>query len=138
VSTDRPLRDRMLNRLLGAQGWTKGDALCAGLSTSPVAIEDALADLVVDGQVEYRAQLGYRLAGTALCREAARKLKTDKCQRAVKAVPFEGGYRIGVAELRDRVGLVLYELEVPAVVDQGGGFGANCQGQVAAMVQFCS
>lgn len=109
----RTLKDRMLNRLLGATGWTLGEALAEGLSTSQPAIEAALADLVLEDLAEFRPASGYRLKATELCREAMRRLKRSKKQRVIFGRPFEAVYRVGVAEHRDGVGLVVFELEIP-------------------------
>lgn len=129
----RPLKTRMLNRLLGAEGWTQREALAAGLSTCPMAIDDALADLVADDAAEYKQGVGYRLKGTVLCRDAMRMLKRERVQRAVKAAPFDGMWCIGVAEHRPGFGLVMYELELPAVAPDDG---PNYQKQLNAILKF--
>lgn len=108
----RVLKDQMLERLMTASGWLTPVAMAAGLSTSRMAIEDALADLVVEQSADYKPAAGYRLKGTVLCRQALRLLKTDGGQRAVKGHPFGAVYRVGVAEVRGG-GLVMYELELP-------------------------
>lgn len=119
----RPLKDRMLQRLLQATGWTGGAALASGLSTCPTAIEDALADLVVGQLAEYRAGAGYRVNGSVLCRTAMRKLiqqlKAGQGHMVVEGQPFGDVYRWGVAEKRPGVGLVMYELEAPFPPDLG-------------------
>lgn len=109
----RTLKDRMLNRLLGARGWLQGADMAEGLSTSQPAIEDALADLVLEELAEFKLATGYRLKATALCREAMRTLKRTKKQRAICGHPFGNVYRVGVAEHREGLGLVMWELEVP-------------------------
>ena len=108
----RPLKDQMLERLMLATSWQTRQALAEGLSSSPLAIDDALADLVMEQAADFKAAVGYRLQGTALCRQALRLLKTHGGQRAVKGHPFEGVYRLGVAEVRDGA-VVLFELEMP-------------------------
>ena len=109
----RSLKERMLNRLLGATGWTLGPVLAEGLSTSQPAIEDALADLVLEGCADFKAASGYRLKGTELCRQAMRTLKHQRKRRAIAGQAFDDVYRVGVAELRADLGLVMYELEFP-------------------------
>lgn len=129
----RPLKTRMLNRLLGAEGWTQRDDLAAGLSTCPMAIDDALADLVTDDSAEYKPGVGWRLKGTVLCRQAMRTLKRERVQRAVKAQYFDKVVRIGVAELCAGFGLVMYELELPAIdIDAGPKY----MSQVNAILKF--
>lgn len=103
----------MLERLMGATGWLTGEALAAGLSASPLATEDALADLVTDGEAEYKFGAGYRLSGTVLCRQALRTLLAGGGKRAIAGQEFKGIYRVGVAERRGDCGLVMYELGLP-------------------------
>lgn len=129
----RSLKARLLNRLLDADGWTQRDALTDGLSTCRVAIEDALADLVVEDAAEFKPGVGYRLKGTVLCREAMRTLKRERVQRAVKATSFGDMVRIGVAEQRADCGLVMYELELPAVAL---GDGPKYQKQLNAILKW--
>lgn len=113
----RTLKDRMHRRLMLAVRWVSGPELADGLSTSAPAIEDALADLVLEGLAEFDADQGYRLKASQLCRDATRMLLRRKVQRAVAGQSFEGCYRIGVAEHREGLGLVTYELEFPASAD---------------------
>ena len=134
AAASRPLKTRMLNRLLGAEGWTQRDALASGLSTCLIAIDDALADLVADDAAEYKQGVGYRLKGTVLCREAMRMLKRERVQRAVKAAPLDGMWRIGVAEHRQGFGLVMYELELPYISLHADGDGY--QKQLNAILKF--
>jgi len=109
----RPLKAAMLERLARSGSWVAGPELAAGLSSSQMAIEDALADLVVEQLAEYKAAVGYRLKGTALCRQALRLLKTEGGARAVCARPLGAEYRVGVAEALADLGLVMYELALP-------------------------
>lgn len=113
----RVLKDQMLERLMTASGWLTPVAMAAGLSTSRMAIEDALADLVVEQSADYKPAAGYRLKGTVLCRQALRLLKTHGGTRAVRGHPAEGVYRLGVAEARADLGLVMYELALPLPPD---------------------
>lgn len=107
------LKDRMHRRLMLAVRWVSGVELAEGLSTSAPAIEDALADLVLEGLAEFDPDLGYRLSGSQLCRDALRSLTRGKLQRAVAGQSFLDCYRIAVAEHRQGFGLVTYELEFP-------------------------
>lgn len=108
----RTLKDRMVERLATSTGWLTSADLSAGLSTNRLAIEDAIADLVVEQTTDYKPASGYRLKGTVLCRQALRTLTAQGGQRAVVGAPFKAVYRVGVAEVRDG-GVVLYELELP-------------------------
>lgn len=111
----RTLKDRMVERLATSTGWLTSADLSAGLSTNRLAIEDAIADLVVEQTADYKPASGYRLKGTVLCRQALRTLKAQGGQRAVVGAPFKAVYRVGVAEVLDGGvgGVVLYELELP-------------------------
>lgn len=112
------LKTHMLERLIDAGSWVMRHELVAGLSNSPPAIEDALADLVIEGQAEFRQAGGYRLAGGALARRAAYLLRTERRARAVFGQQQGSEYRVGVAEMR-RLGarqertLVMYEVAMP-------------------------
>ena len=108
----RPLKTRMLDRLVAANGWVVPQVLVEGLSTSPVAIEDALADLVVEQLAEFMPAAGYRFKATYLCRQAARQLVQSDDRRVVLARPDGNTFRVGVAQ-RMASGLMVYELEMP-------------------------
>lgn len=58
----QPLRDVMLARLQASTTWLDRHALSAGASSSNWAIDDALADLVLERLAVYRQGKGYRLA----------------------------------------------------------------------------
>ncbi len=123
----RTLADRMLTRLQLATRWVTGEELAAGLTTSRVAAEDALGDLVAEGMAEYSADAGYRLNASQLCREAVRALQLEirtseqknKFRRHVRCQAFENKCRVGVAEHRPREGQFMYELELD-LPDDGG------------------
>ena len=109
-----PLVRRMLKRLVASGAWVDRADLTAGLNAGVEAVEDALADLVLEGHAEYREAVGYRLAGTELAREAARLLLISKTRRGVAAKPVGNEYRVGVAERRGGdLGLVMFELAIP-------------------------
>lgn len=109
----RPLRVVMLERLVDSGTWMSRDELASNASSSPPAIDDALADLVVEGKAEFRQAVGYRLAGTELARAAAKKLRAEGLVRSVCGRQVKDEYRVGVAEQRDGLGLVMYELAMP-------------------------
>lgn len=113
--TTRPLRQIFLERLIDAGTWVTPGELKDGASSSVPAVEDALADLVVDGVAEYRRDAGYRLTGGVMARRAAQLLRREQLTRAVCAHPMGGEYRVGVAERKDResLDLVMYELAMP-------------------------
>ena len=100
MATD--LKTQMLERLIDAGDWLTRSALARDLSSSPPAIEDALADLVIEAKAEFSAKTGYRLAGSAVARRAAQLMRKRGLRRQVVAEPDnkQGGYRIGVSELR--------------------------------------
>jgi biotin operon repressor len=144
----RPLRRVMVERLIDSGTWCSGVELAAGLSASPVAIEDALADLVIEGQAEFRQAEGYRLAGGVQARRAAWLLRNRKntqggrLRRAAFGTELGGNYRVGVAEMRngvdcgpDGLGLVMYELVMP-MPPEGPDQVAHHMSQVQAVVDF--
>lgn len=116
------LKTRMLERLIDSGTWMVRRDLVAGLSSSPPAIEDALADLVIEGKAEFRQQGGYRLAGGALERRAAYLLRSERSCRAVFGQQGGADYRVGVAEMRQlgprlEKTLVMYEVAMPMPPD---------------------
>lgn len=132
----RPLRTVMLERLMDAGTWLHRDELSEGLSSSPPAIEDALADLVIDGQAEFRQNVGYRLAGTVLVRRAVKLMRTQKSRRGVASQEFNGHYRVGVAEMHG-MDLVVYELTMP-MPEAGEGYLAQHGRQIAAVFDLAT
>lgn len=113
ATTMRPLKSVLLERLIDAGTWLGRDELVADLSNCLPAIEDALADLVVEAKADYREGSGYRLAGTYLARQAAKQLRAKGNRFAAQAAQHGQHFRIGVAEVRDTLGLVMYELSMP-------------------------
>lgn len=113
--TLRPLRQVFLERLMDAGTWCSRDELTVGTSNSPPAIEDALADLVVDGIAEYREHSGYRLLGSALQRRAVRQMRQQRLNRFINGEPVGNEFHVAVVEQAPRAGidLVMYELAVP-------------------------
>ena len=63
-----------------------------------MALDDALADLVVHGVADFRVNVGYRLAGTACLPARDAAAPREGKRRAVVGVPGNEGYRVGVAE----------------------------------------
>lgn len=107
-----PLRGRMLDLLVDAGTWVSRDELNT-LSTCEPAVDDAIADLMVEGLAIYRENVGYRLAATEASRRAAQLQR--RTGRRVAAVGLQGpnNYVVGVAKTVPDLGLVLYELQVP-------------------------
>lgn len=60
VPAVRPLKTVMLERLVASGAWMTRQDLAQGASCSPWAIDDALADLVLEHKAVYRAGVGYR------------------------------------------------------------------------------
>ncbi|WP_367846430.1 hypothetical protein [Rhodoferax sp. WC2427] len=133
--TARPLAAVLVERLVAAGTWVNRATLVRGLSTSAVALEDALADLVVDAKAEWRDGAGYRLAGGLLARQAAQKRQAGGHARQVLGREINGAYRVGVAELVPGVGPVMYELVLP-LPGAGPQFMAQHQKQVQAVMDF--
>lgn len=75
---------------------------------SPVAVEEALADLVSDGQAQYRANVGYRLAGELVARMAAKVAKAEGLEVAGVVGGKGSSCAIGVAQDFGDDGLVTY------------------------------
>jgi hypothetical protein len=115
MATD--LKTQMLHRLIDANNWVSRADLAAGLSSSPLAQDDALSDLVIDGKAEYRNGM-YRLAGSPEVRRAAQLLRKDGLGRQVVSRRVKDEFRVGVAEMRkvgaaQELSLVMYEMELP-------------------------
>lgn len=122
-----PLRTSVIRELLRRGSWVPRAAL-DGLTTSAVALDDVLADLVIDGEVEHRRHVGYRLTGSPLVRHACQRLEQDPTlQRAVVGYEraTEGGVQtvLGMAQRHPDLpgGMVGYELALPVVGSQSEG-----------------
>lgn len=109
----RTLKQLMHERLMDASTWLTGAALAEGLSSNVIAVEDALADLVIEDLAQFKEAVGYRLSASTLCRAALREMRRKNLKRAVFARPFNDAYRVGVAEYQPAHGVVLYEIEMP-------------------------
>lgn len=106
-------RTKVMNMLIDSGSWVARDKFAA-VTTSLLALEDALADLIVDGQAEFRQNVGYRLAGSVAVRRAAWLQRRRKVKKAVFAEPGNDGlFHVGVAEEMEGVGNVLWEITFP-------------------------
>lgn len=133
-----PIKMQLLRRLVAAGTWQRRGVLAHGLEKSPLAkllVEEALADLVVDGKAVYREDAGYRLSGTALCRQAAKELLEKKLARAVHSRQVAQEYLVGVAQAHAELGVVMYELAMPMPA-AGPDFIAQHMKQINAVVDL--
>lgn len=95
---ETPAFKSALEALMRSGSWVERRAL-DGLAHSPVAMDDALADLVMLGRAEYRAMVGYRLTQPRVVRAAARQLALDPTlQRHVELLQVDVGVHMGVAK----------------------------------------
>jgi hypothetical protein len=113
MSGHKPLTAYLVDALVEAGTWMSRDELAAVRECSDVALDDALADLVVAGRAKWHRSMGYRLDATPPCRLAAQKRVRDGTRLAVVGVPRKDGYHVAVAEEREDIGLLLYELAFP-------------------------
>lgn len=109
----RPLDMRLVDALADSADWMTPNALQVAVRCSKVALEDALSDLVIEGRVTWRENVGYRLSATQLCRLAAQQMRRRGLKAAVMGRVEGGEYLVGVAEQRSDIGLVMYELALP-------------------------
>lgn len=93
--------------------WMNREQLSDGASSSPAAIDDALADLVLEKKADYRQGVGYRLAGGQMAREAGKVLARDGTRRSMAGAMVKDEYRVGVAERTDTLGVLMFELALP-------------------------
>lgn len=114
-----PLRSAVLDALAQAGTWVARPTLDK-LTTCAPALDDVLADLVVEGRVEFQQFVGYRLAISPLARKALQKLKLNpQDRRAVEAETVEkrgkSQVRMGVAERCPGLGgaVVTYDMALP-------------------------
>ncbi len=93
-----PAYKAALRQLIAAGTWVAREDL-AGCAGSPVALEDALADLVMLGQAEYQRGAGYRIAQPAVVRQAAKVLlEQPHLRERVDMVQVAGGVHMGIAK----------------------------------------
>lgn len=114
-----PLRTKVLRVLLTQGTWVDRTAL-NHLTTCQPALDDVLADLVIDGHAEFKKFAGYRLCGGPQVRAARVQLMTDPALvRAVSAVEqqTDAGPQLvmGVAERLPELGgaVVTYQVALP-------------------------
>jgi hypothetical protein len=131
----RTLPGRLLDALMDCGTWMSRVELHAGQECSEVALDDALADLVIEGKVDFRVNVGYRLAGTGACRRAAQLMRREGKRSAVIGVTHKDGYRVGVAEHRAAIGLVMYELMLPLPAPGEDALQAHLE-QVGGVIKF--
>lgn len=123
------LRTRVLHLLIDAGTWVGRTELNTLTACMP-ALDDVLADLVTEGLLEHRKNVGYRLAASEAVRRAAQnQRRSGKAAEAV-GMPGAGFYSLGVAEVRPETGLLLYELQLPNPEP-----GPNALGQFRAQLQ---
>jgi hypothetical protein len=122
----RPLRDRVVWRLAGHGGWVEADALAQVLKCQQAPLAAALVALRDEGVVEARPGVGWRLAGPALARAAARELVRELAKggaRRVSSSVVQGAVvRFGLAQLED-VPTDAAPDAAPDAARSGGGLG---------------
>lgn len=92
-----PLKRRALDMLMLDGSWVSRSELDA-LSAYTPALDDALADLVVEGLAEFKQGIGYRLAGGPLVRASVKRLMKDPALSAFHtARQIERVMHVGVA-----------------------------------------
>jgi hypothetical protein len=133
----KSLRSFLTEALIASGTWMNRSELQGVRECSDIALEDALADLVVDRVADYRENVGYRLSGTGVCRRAAQLMQREGKRAAVVSVPGKEGVRVGVAEHRAAVGLVMYELALPLPGPDEDALQV-CQDQTAALLAFAN
>jgi hypothetical protein len=112
----RPLGELLVDTLIDSGTWMTREDLHVQLPDhSDVAMDDAIADLVIEGKADWRENVGYRLAGAPVARRAAQRLHRAPAgtKRFSLAIRLNDGFHIGVAEERADLGRVMYELALP-------------------------
>lgn len=111
------LRDRVRDVLVDGGSWVHRSDF-AHLTTCAVALDDVLADMVVDGVAEFKTGSGYRLLASDLVRKAMRQLyRKPDLKRVVITRQLNRQISMGIAERRASVGVVMYELQLPPAKD---------------------
>ncbi|MGE0350924.1 hypothetical protein [Hydrogenophaga sp.] len=121
-----------LRQLMAAGTWVPREDL-AGCAQSPVALEDALADLVMLGQADYQQGAGYRIKQPAVVRQAAKALlaQPDLRERVdLRQVP--GGVHLGMARRTGpgELDVLMFGMVVPA---PDGATDGECLSHAAAL-----
>lgn len=116
--TPIPLRRRVIDTLAAAGTWVPRLDL-DGLTQCRPALDDTLADLVIDGVAEHRQHSGYRLVGDPLARAALQRLQASPEDHRVVLGQDNGakGMRVAFAQRVPTVGLVHWVMELPAIED---------------------
>lgn len=137
-----PLVTRLVRRLIERGTWVPRDDL-ADLTTCAPALDDALADMVVLGQIEHRMHVGYRYAGSEVQRRAAQGLlqqrRTQRLDRWLHMDMREDGLHVGVARIHASgwpAGIVVCEVLVPRDRVQGKGVDDELANLLAISEQF--
>jgi hypothetical protein len=131
----KKLRDHLTDALIDSGTWMSRDELQAAHDCSVIALDDALSDLVMEQVVDFRMNVGYRLAGTNVCRRAAQLMRLEGKKAAAVGVPHKDGYRVGVAEHRAAIGLVMYELSLPPPAPDQDALQVHLE-QVGGVIEF--
>lgn len=100
----RPLKDRAVWALAGHGGWVMADLLAQALRCQEAEAAAVLVALSSAGVVEARSGVGWRLAGPALAREAAKelvRLAKDGTRRHVLMGVDGEVVNMGLAEVQD-------------------------------------
>lgn len=121
-----------LRQLMAAGTWVAREDL-AGCAQSPVALEDALADLVMLGQADYQQGAGYRIKQPAVVRQAVKALleQPDLRERVdMRQVP--GGVHLGIAR-RTGPGVMDVTMFGMVVAAPAGATDGQCLDQAAAL-----
>lgn len=124
---------RAVTRLLMERGTWVARAEFDALGHLPGPLENALADVVMLGQVEYRGGAGYRLAQAPVVRAAVRGLlERPELERHVQMRQGEGGVHVGMALRRgpDVLDVAMAGVVVP---EPDGATDAECLSLAAAL-----
>lgn len=132
----KSLRGRLVDALIDSGTWmSPGELRAVYEGGMESVVEDTLADMVIEGDVDYRENVGYRLAGSLICRKAARLLRLEGKRVAVWGEAAKEGYVLGVAEQRAAFGVVMYEMALPAAGEDQDALQVQLE-QVGAVVNF--
>ncbi len=101
-------------RVLMTRGTWVDRTELASCSTCVPALEDALADMVLNGKAEYRVGVGYRLKHSVLVRRAVRELvNRADLKKSVKLIQKPDGVHLGIAQ---RTGPDVLDMAMAAMV----------------------
>jgi hypothetical protein len=134
----KPLSAIVVDILADAGSWMSREELQAATHCSEVAVDDAIADLVIESRVDFRENVGYRLGGTPAARAALRRLVHAKAGTKAFVLARQdksGEMRVGVAEMNAELGRVMYEIALPPA-DAGADPLDHLQRQVEGVLAF--